>query len=225
MVDPLPEAKSPLWMVFVLAMSATPILFPVVCACALHPDMSRQSQILSFSWLFITTAVHVGLVCTGIDLATYGVDFGPPIEIWGHLLDGRSIAGKAYGIKFDLLTSIPSARGDCLFLHAMMFTLAVLVTFIMCIKAGSSDDGNGPTIDRVFAQTQRSAKWRLTAAFVIMLFGQVTMIPLLCIVGVARTLDIWHISIFIVMALAYSAIRALVCLKPAEAVAGSRKED
>merc|ERR1712007_54453 len=97
----------------------------------------------------------------------------------------------------------PSARGDCLFLHASLFTVAVIGTLVLCLHAALAHRGaRGQELHYVR---------RLALALAIMLLGQVTMIPLLCTVGVMRTLDIWHVSIFIVMALAYSSLRVLVC--------------
>merc|ERR1712187_121047 len=110
-------------------MAATPVFFPAVCAFALYPYMTRLSRILWFLWVFTTYSIHALLVLTGIDLSVYGLDFGPPVEIFGTVLDGHSVGGQPYGIKTDLFTSMPQTRGDGMFLHALMFTFSVLLTF------------------------------------------------------------------------------------------------
>jgi len=207
-VDPLPQRPTALWLTFLMTCVSTPVFFPVICTCALYPKMSRAAAGFCFAWPAVTYSTHAWLALTSADLSRW---FQPPpaVSILGRALDGRSLAGQSLGIDFDLLTSVPCMRGDGIFVHASMFTAAACGTLAMCVFALSEARG-GVRTDAWIANARM-----LTLSIALLVLGQLLMIPGLAIVGVARTLDLWHVSICLVMAFAFNALRGLV-LQPAK---------
>lgn len=202
--DPLPQEPTVIWIVFLLSCVSTPIIFPVISVCAIFPGMSWTMGVTCVGWLIASSSLHGWLALSDVDLAA-ALPM-PVVTLGGRMLDGRSIGGEPFGISFDLMSSIPCSRGACLFPHVTLFTLAVagvlgiLVTFLRdecaCAK---------------WSRKSLHLAQRLALSVGIMLLGQIVMTPFLAVVGVARALDIWHASMFVVMALAFTALRGLLC--------------
>eukprot|EP00421_Protoceratium_reticulatum_P075396 CAMPEP_0168429840 /NCGR_PEP_ID=MMETSP0228-20121227/37576_1 /TAXON_ID=133427 /ORGANISM="Protoceratium reticulatum, Strain CCCM 535 (=CCMP 1889)" /LENGTH=263 /DNA_ID=CAMNT_0008443935 /DNA_START=50 /DNA_END=841 /DNA_ORIENTATION=+ len=190
-VDPLPQRATGLWLVFLLSCVSTPILFPAICACALRPQMSALLRALCMAWVLLSAGCHATLALAGLAL--------PLVELLGQPLDGRSIGGEPYGVAFDMLSSIPNLRGDAMFPHAGLFTASALGALLLCMAGARGCQG-----------AELGHRWRLALSVGIMFLGQVVMIPLMILIGVPRTLDLWHVSMFVVMALAYTSLKAMV---------------
>lgn len=201
MTDPLPQHATLLWRFFLMTCVSTPILLPVIAAFALYPRMSALPSALCGLWIVFMSTIHAVLALGDVDLSMW-LTPPPPMAFAGHVFDGQSIGGKAYGQAFDLLSSIPCMKGEGLFIHASLFTLAAMGCLVLCLPAAFGAQGS---------ELCRTSVRRLTGAVAIMVFGQLTMIPLLVMVGVQYTLDLWHVSIFVVMATAYVSLRELVC--------------
>ena len=209
--DPLPQVSTPLWKLFLVTLSSTPILFPIVLQTALNKTMSGKAWFLTAVWFCFSATFHIGLALTSFDFSSY---LPPlllqPIVLKGfglfpdRVLDGTSVGGEPYGVPFDLLSSMPMWRGDSVYPHCMLFTVAVILAIkIAFFHANGTVAPNG-----------------MKVALVLMLMGQVGMVPMLSIFGVKVTFDLWHFNIGVVMALIFFALRGVVT----EARGGGERE-
>lgn len=188
------------WCIFVIGCVATPILFPVISACVLYPYMSVFNRALCAIWLFIMPLVHATLLYMQMDLAL--VQALPVVKIAGRQLDGTTWGGEAYGIKSDLLTSIPSARSDSLFVHAMMFMGIVGMNGVFCLTALRDPP--------VAVKDMIPSVQRLTAAVLILFFACMLLPVLMVFIGTQNALDSFHVAIFVIVHLGYTSLRVLV---------------
>ncbi|CAE7557106.1 unnamed protein product [Symbiodinium natans] len=119
--EPLPQEPTIAWQIFLNMGATTPFLFPLVVRDAFYRDsMSSSAARLQDVSAAICALLYALLVWGSFDLAA-GRKL-PPIAVspW-HTIDGRSYAGAAFGVKFDLLSSMPSARSDSEFVLSGLF--------------------------------------------------------------------------------------------------------
>jgi hypothetical protein len=198
-IDPLPVVSTPLWKVFLLCLAATPILWPVVMATGLFPNMTQSSRVLLAAWFLLSLVFHVGSIVTEYDFSPHmpAIAFDPVVlppmlgmpEI---VLDGTSVGGRPYGVQTDLLSTVPSWSGSGVFVHCVNFTIAAVHSLVLVFRADSPIG--------------------LKVALVLMVTGQVVMLPILAVFGVRVCFDFWHVSIFTVMQLVFVNLMPMICL-------------
>jgi len=199
--DPLPQETNNIWKLFLLTLSSTPILWPVVMQCALFPKMSRTAAVMLFSWFVMSVVFHPYVILGEVDLAPYlpAIAF-KPIVLPGlgifpdAILDGRG-QGAIYGLPTDLLTSVPSYHGSGVFLHTLNFTIAAVHSLICCLVSDKTPPG-------------------LLKALILMVTGQLVMVPILVFTGVQACFDFWHLSIFTVMQLVFINLTPIITVRP-----------
>lgn len=184
--DPLPTESTNIWKAFLITLSSTPILFPIIITLALTPKPSASTKIFLSLWFVFSAVTHLSLIIFELDLSLY-LPPTPPIEIpasvflpSGLTLDGRSVSGAPYHIKEDYLTSIPSYSGLSVFPHCIIFTVAAVYCMYVC-------------------ETSKNATTRLKYSLRLMVFGQVFMVPVLLVMGVRTCFDCWHVVVGSVM--------------------------
>ena len=69
--DPLPVESSALWKAFLVTLSSTPILFPVIITLALTPSPSVPTKIFLSTWFLFTSITHMSLIIFELDLSLY----------------------------------------------------------------------------------------------------------------------------------------------------------
>ncbi|CAE7716503.1 unnamed protein product [Symbiodinium pilosum] len=132
--EPLPQEATIAWQIFLNMGATTPFLFPLVVRDAFYRDsMSSFAARLQDVSAAICALLYALLVWGSFDLAA-GRKL-PPIAVspW-HVIDGRSYAGLAYGVKFDLLSSMPSARSDSQFVLSVLFMASNALSALLLLN-------------------------------------------------------------------------------------------
>ena len=199
-MDPVPTTSTLAWKLFLVTLASTPILFPIALQFALFPT-GRKSPVIAY-FLFSLFS-HLSLILLEFDIAPYLPPFFfKPLTLPGFgiipdaTLDGRSIGGAPYNIPVDYLSSVPCYHGSSVFPHCILFTIAAVYSLVLTRTAPGCPSG-------------------LRQALNLMVFGQLTMVPILVFSGIQWCFDIWHVNIFIVMQLVYMNLPNLVAPHPA----------
>jgi len=192
------------WQIFLNLGATTPWLFPLVIRDSFYrADMSlslARKQDITVACLALLYAL---LVSSSFDFAK-GQSLEPvPVTPW-HFLDGSSYGGQPFGVDFDLLSVMPSARTDSQFVLSIVFMASNFLSGILCVNACyKSKDADG--------LEQRAAR-RLTAGVLSMLAN----CHLLAVLVAGRfasstvALDIFHIAQGIIIWVAFVQLRLIL---------------
>eukprot|EP00439_Symbiodinium_sp_Y106_P085194 s985_g27.t2 len=202
--EPLPQEPTIAWQIFLNMGATTPFLFPLVVRDAFYRDtMSSSAARLQDISAAVCALLYALLAWGSFDLA--GRKLPPiPVSPW-HAIDGRSYAGAAFGVKFDLLSSMPSGRSDSQFVLSALFmasnALSSLLLLNVCYNRAK---------DLTTAQ-QRVA--RVLAVFVFAMLANCHLLAVLVAGGYgspALPLDIFHVAQGLIIGICFTQLREVL---------------
>jgi len=168
-MDPVPIESTTTWKLFLCTLTSTPILFPIALQFGLFPRSPKASIVVYFLFSLFS---HLYLILFEVDFSPYLPSFFfNPVVLPGFglfpdaVLDGRSIGGADYNIPVDFLSSVPYYHGSSVFPHCILFTIAAVYSLVLTRTAPACPSG-------------------LLRALELMVFGQLTMVPILVFAGI-----------------------------------------
>lgn len=137
--EPLPTERTTAWLSFLALGAVTPVLFPLVASVA----FAKKAPTPAIApWPYVVTVLsamsYLLPMSMGADLSLGGL---MPQKLWltpWHAADGRSYGGQAHGIAFDLMSSYPCYRGDCMFVLSTFFMIGNLRSVAILHKEAKS---------------------------------------------------------------------------------------
>jgi len=193
--EPLPTERTNAWLAFLGLGAVTPVLFPLVAVLAFKKESPTLATYLPAGLSGLAFAL---VVATGADLSFGG---RMPMEIaltpW-HTADGRSYAGAAHGISFDLLSSYPCWRGDSMFVLSTFFLISNFADILICRRAQVE-----------CSEGLRETASRLCFGCNVMLVNCVSILYLIVVfdMSMTRVFDVFHAIQGIVMATSFFSLR------------------
>ncbi|CAE7941367.1 unnamed protein product, partial [Symbiodinium sp. KB8] len=129
----------------------------------------------------------------------------PPIAVspW-HAIDGRSYAGAAFGVKFDLLSSMPSARSDSQFVLSVLFMASNALSSLLLLNVCYNR-----------AKDLTTAQQRVARVLAVFVFAMLANCHLLAVLvaggyGPALPLDIFHVLQGLIIGICFTQLREVL---------------
>mmetsp|Transcript_56947 Transcript_56947/g.106811 ORF Transcript_56947/g.106811 Transcript_56947/m.106811 type:complete len:278 (-) Transcript_56947:181-1014(-) len=202
--EPLPQEATATWQFFLNMGATTPFLFPLVVRDAFYRSrISSSAARMQDVTVALCAVLYALLVNSSVDLAA-GRKL-PPLAVtpW-HAIDGRCYGGEQYGITFDLLSTMPTARSDSQFVLSMLFMASNALSALMMLNIcyGTKD----------LAPSEFTLARRLTVGVFAMLMNCHVLAILVAggFASSAASLDIFHVGQGLIIGASFCQLRRIL---------------